>query len=115
MVAAGLVAAAGAIVIVALGLADLGPAMLAAAAAVGWAVALAIMWGGGGMPGRPARMALAGGLGALAVVVGLILEWAWGRAQGGTLDPIAYVDARFGLLGVAAIVIATAAGVLRAR
>src|SRR5512146_2724891 len=53
LLAADAVALAGALVFFALGLVDIGPGTLAAAAAVGWAVALALIWGGdgAGLPG----------------------------------------------------------------
>ena len=100
-----------------LGLVDIGPGLLAASAAIGWAVALAILWGGEG-PGLPkgaTRMAVAGGLAAAAIVVGFVLSWAWARGEGGTLDLFGYLDQRYGAIGWANVVVAAVVGAWRAR
>lgn len=109
------VAAIAAIGLLALGQVDLGPGILALAAATGWAVALALLWGGG-MPSPGRRAALAAGLGAAAVAAGLLGDWAWARSIGGTLGPLDYVDQRFGLV-LAGLSVATAAivGAVRGR
>jgi hypothetical protein len=111
-----LVSAVGAVVMFGLAQIDLGPGLLVVAATIGWSVSLALIWGGdGNLPDRRRRMALAGGLGAAAVTVGLLMDWAWGRLEGGALDPIAYLDARFGPLAWLAIAAAGLTGALRAR
>jgi hypothetical protein len=115
--AAGAAVAAGALVMFALGLVDLGAGLIAAAAGVGWAVALALIWGAGAsvLPARRARMTLAAGLGAAAIVLGFLLDWGWARSEGGVLDPAAYLDARYGLLAWAIIGAGAAAAAWRAR
>lgn len=117
LLAADAVALAGAVVFFALGLVDIGAGTLAAAGAVGWAVALALIWGGdgAGLPGRGARMTVAGGLAAAAVILGLLLGWAWSRTEGGVLPPLDYLDQRYGALAWINIVVAAVAGAWRAR
>ena len=117
LLAADAVALAGALVFFALGLVDIGPGALAAAGAVGWAVALAMIWGGNGagLPGRGARMTAAGGLAAAAVILGLLLGWAWSRTEGGVLAPLDYLDQRYGALAWINVLVAAIAGVWRTR
>ncbi len=117
LVAADLVATAGAVAVFLLGMLDIGPGLIAVAAAIGWAVALALVWGGGArsIRSRAARMALAAGLAAGAIAVGFLLNWAWSRAEGGVLDPAAYLDQRYGLLAWVDVAVAAGAGALRAR
>lgn len=112
------VAAAAALVVFALGLVDVGAGLLAVAAMTGWATALGLHWGGGGegiaRPGTRAALAavLAGG----AVAGGLLANWAWSLAEGGALDPLGYLAARYGLpLAAAFVAVAAAAGALRGR
>lgn len=117
LIAADAVALAGALVFFGLGLVDIGPGLLAASAAIGWAVALAILWGGDG-PGLPqgaARMAVAGCLAAAAIVVGFVLNWAWARGEGGTLDLFGYLDQRYGAIAWANVLVAAVVGAWRAR
>ena len=117
LLAAGGVAGAGAVLWFALGEIELGPGLLAAAAAVGWAVALALAWGGNGagFPRRGTRVTVAAGLAAGAIVVGFLANWAWARGEGGVLDPFAYLDQRWGLLAWVDIVVAALAAAIRAR
>jgi hypothetical protein len=53
-------------------------------------LAVFIGWFVGKLVSPPARAAL---VGAIAVVVGLLGIWLFGRVEGGVLDPIAYFDA----------------------
>ncbi len=117
LAAAALAAAGGALVIFALGLVEIGPGLIAVSAAVGWAVALALVWGGAGtgVGNRGTRMAIAAALGATGIIAGFLLNWGWSRGEGGVLDPAAYLDQRYGLLAIADIVVAAFAGALRAR
>jgi hypothetical protein len=117
LLAAALAAAAGALLFCALGTLDLGPGLIAAAAGIGWAVALALLWSPGGAESgsRRRRVTVAGGLGAAAILVGLMLNWAWSRAVGGVLDPIAYLDQRYGPLALLDVAVAAIAGAARAR
>jgi hypothetical protein len=116
------VALAGALVIFGLGQVDLGPGLLAASAAVGWAVALALLWGGRNGDGngaalldRGTRMAVAVGLAAAAILLGFVLDWAWARAEGGVLDLPSYLDQRYGPLAWLNVLVAAAVAALRAR
>lgn len=117
LVAADLVAAIGAVVVFLLGMLDIGPGLIAVAAAIGWAVALAMVWGGGARSfrGPGTGTVLAAGLAAGAIVVGFLLNWAWSRAEGGVLDPVAYLDQRYGLFALVDIAAAGLAGAIRAR
>jgi hypothetical protein len=111
-----LVATGGAVLVFGLGMLDLRPGLLAAAAAAGWAVALAVVWGGGGALAAGARrVALSGGLGAASIASGLALVWAWSRVEGGVLAPLDYLDQRFGLLAFGFVVIAAVAASFRGR
>jgi hypothetical protein len=118
-----LVAAAGTALFAVLGSFDLGPGMLVVAAFVGWVVALAVVWAapaaghaarGAGHRSR-SRAAAATMLGAGSVVAGLVVLWLWSRLEGGVLGPIAYADARFGLLAVVQALIAALVAGIRAR
>ncbi len=117
LLAAAAVALAGVLLFFALGLVDVGPGTLAAAAAVGWAVALAVIRDGegAGLPGRGARMSVAGGLAAAAVILGLLLGWAWSRSEGGSLPPLEYLDQRYGALAWVDVLVAAIAAAWRAR
>jgi len=115
-VSAGLVAAAlGALGFAALGYVDLGPGLVAVAAFVGWVVALAVVWGAGAARPVPRQPLIAGALGALAIVVGLVLAWAWSRLTGGVLGPLEYTEARYGLLAYVEIGVAGVVAAARGR
>lgn len=110
-------AAGGAVLVGLLGSIDLGPGLVVLALFIGWAVALAVIWA---MPVRDAqrrwlRPALGALLAAGSVAAGLLLLWAWALAEGGVLGPIAYADARFGLLAPLLVVAAAAVAAVRAR
>lgn len=115
LLTASVVALGGAGLLFTLGLVAIGVGTVAAAAAVGWSVALALLWGGGMAAwGRPARMVIAGGFAAGAVVLGLLVGWAWARTEGGVLPPLEYVDQRYGLVAWLDVVVAAALGAGRA-
>jgi len=106
-IAAGVVVAIlGALLFALLSQVDLGFGLVAIAMFVGWAVALALVWTGAPIPRRPVLGAVLGGG---AIVAGLLLAWAWGRIEGGALDPLAYSNERFGVF--AYLEVAAAAGV----
>lgn len=116
LLAAATAALGGAGVFFVLGLRDIGVGTLAAAAAAGWAVALALIWGGEtGSWRRPARMAIAGGLAAGAVTLGLLLGWAWAVAEGGVLPPLSYLDQRYGPLAWLNVLVAAVVAAWRTR
>jgi len=107
----------GAVLVGVLGSFDLGPGMLVLSAFIGWAVALAVIWA---MPvWRADRRWLRPAIGALlaagSVVGGLLLLWAWALVEGGVLGPLAYADARFGLLAPVLVLAAAAVAAVRAR
>jgi hypothetical protein len=111
-----LVAAAGAALIGVLGSFDIGAGLLAVSGFIGWAVAVAVVWGSDPAPerrGRRVRWAV--GLAVGSIVVGLAVLWAYSRTEGGVMDPVAYLDERFGPLAIADIVVAGVVAWLRAR
>ena len=110
------VAAVGAVLLAILGSFDIGAGLLAVSGFVGWAVAVAVVWGG--MPGPDARGQRAAWAVALAVgsiVVGIAILWAWSHVEGGVMDPIAYLDERFGPVAYLNVVVAGVVAYLRAR
>jgi hypothetical protein len=110
------VAAIGALLVAVLGSFDIGPGLLAVSGFIGWAVGVAIVWGGvpgGGARGR--RGWWSAGLAAGSIVVGFVVLWAWSHVEGGVLDPIAYLDERFGPIAYLNIVVAAAVAWLRAH
>jgi ABC-type Fe3+-siderophore transport system permease subunit len=111
-----LVAAAGVALIGVLGSFDIGPGLLAVSAFIGWAVAVAVVWGSDPAPERRGRrVRLAVGLAVGSIVVGLVVLWAYSRTEGGVMDPVAYLDERFGPLAIADIVVAGIVAWVRAR
>ena len=111
-----MVAAVGALLIAVLGSFDIGAGLLAVSGFIGWAVGVAIVWGGvpgGGARGR--RGWWSAGLAAASIVVGFVLLWVWSHVEGGVLDPIAYLDERFGPIAYLNIVVAAAVAWLRAH
>jgi hypothetical protein len=116
LLAAGVAALGGAALFFGLGLVDIGVGTLAAAAAVGWVVALALIWGGGANPrARRTRVVIAGGLAGGAVALGLLVGWAWARVEGGVLPPLEYLDQRYGALAGLNVLLAAIVAAWRAR
>jgi hypothetical protein len=114
--AAVVTAAAGAAGFAVIGSFDLGLGLLAVSAFIGWAVAIALVWGAAASwPRGRSRAALAAALGGGSIVAGLALLWAWSRVEGGVLGPLDYLDQRFGLLPAADVAIAAASAALRGR
>ncbi len=112
-----LTGAIGALLIFGLGLLDIGAGLIAVGAGVGWAVTLALLWGGGRtlIARRTTRMAAATSLAAAAVVAGFVVDWAWARVEGGVLDPAAYIEQRYGPLAILIAAAALVVAALRAR
>ena len=108
-------AAVGALFFAALGQIELGPGFVVIAVFIGWMVALAFVWGLGAAPPMPRRRAIAGLLGAGSIVVGLLLAWAWARAEGGVLDPLDYTGQVYGPIAYAAVVLAGTVAAIRVR
>jgi hypothetical protein len=115
IVAGGCAAGAGALAYAALGQIDLGLGLLAVAAFVGWVVALALVWGAGAASPIPRQAIIAGLLGGGAIVVGLLLAWAWSRVEGGVLGPLDYTDQRYGPVAYLEVLVAGVVAGLRAR
>ena len=107
-----IVAILGALLFALLSQVDLGFGLVAIAMFVGWAVALALVWNGASIPRRPVIGAVLGGG---AIVVGLLLAWGWGRLEGGALDPLAYINERFGVFAWLEILAAGAVAWFRSR
>ena len=107
-----IVAILGALLFALLSQVDLGFGLVAIAMFVGWAVALALVWNGAPIPRRAVLGAVLGGG---AIVAGLLLAWAWGRIEGGALDPLAYINERFGLFAWLEILAAAAVAWYRSR
>jgi hypothetical protein len=116
ILAAVLVADAGALLFFALGLFDLGVGLLAIAAFVGWVTGVALIWWGRDAvaPSR-LRLGLAAFLGGWAVVFGILVDWIYALIQGGVLGPIDYVLQRYGAWGPLAIVVGALVAAWRAR
>ena len=111
-----LVAIGGAALIALLGSFDIGAGLLAVSAFIGWAVAVAVVWGGDPTPGRRRRrVSLAVALAAGSIVVGFVVLWAYSRTEGGVMDPVAYLDERFGPIALIDILVAGAVAWVRAR
>jgi hypothetical protein len=116
LVAAVLVADAGAILFFLLGLLDLGPGLLAVAAFNGWVTALALVRGGrDAIPAARTRVAVAAFLGGWSVVGGIVVDWVYALVQGGVLGPLDYVAQRYGLVALLAVVLAAGVAAVRAR
>jgi len=114
-VAATATAAVGAIVYALLGEINLDPGLVIVAAVVGWAVALALIWGAGVAAPIPRQALIAAAIAGGAIVVGLLLAWAISRVEGGVLDPVGYTDERYGPLAYLEIGVAAGLAWLRAR
>jgi hypothetical protein len=106
------VAILGALLFALLSQVDLGFGLVAIAMFVGWAVALALVWNGAPVARRPLIGALLGGG---AIVGGLLLAWGWGRLEGGALDPLGYINERFGVFGYLEILAAAGVAWYRSR
>lgn len=114
---AALVASTGAAVFFVLGQLNLGPGLLAVAAFTGWitAVALVDLGGGAGLRPGPGRIAVAAGLAGGAILVAILLDWAWAGQQGGVLGPLDYIAARYGSAAILDVAVAGLLAGLHAR
>ena len=111
-----MVANLGALLFFLLGLLDLGVGLLAVAAFAGWATALALVWWGrDALPAVSTRVAVAAILGGWSVVGGILVDWVYGRLQGGVLGPLDYISQRYGLVAWLSILVAAGIAALRAR
>ena len=112
VIAGVVVAILGALLFALLSQVDLGFGLVAIAMFVGWAVALALVWNGAPIPRRPVVGAVLGGG---AIVAGLLLAWGWGRLEGGALDPLGYVNERFGVFAYLEVLAAAGVAWYRSR
>src|SRR3954453_13422965 len=115
LVAATATAAVGAIVYALLGEINLDPGLVIVAAVVGWAVALALIWGAGVAAPIPRQALIAAAIAGGAIVAGLLLAWAISRVEGGVLDPVGYTNERYGPLASPEIGVDAGLAWLRAR
>ena len=114
--AGAVVAAIGAAILVVLtGPLGVTTGLLLVAAAVGWAIGLAVKLGGGAAlaGGRSAAIAVLLALGAC--VAGWIGAWAWSRATGGALGPVDFLSQVYGILVPAEALFAVAGAMLGSR
>jgi len=89
--------------------------LLIVAAATGWAVALGLRVGAGDALAARRRVRLAVWVAALAVVIGQLGLWLYGRTEGGVLGPLDYLAETFGVLVPLELVAASIAAWLTAR
>lgn len=116
LVAAVLVADAGAVLFFVLGLLDLGIGLVVIAAFTGWATALALVWWGrDAIPVARTRIAAGAVLGGWSVAGGILLDWLYALLQGGVLGPLDYVGQRYGPVALMALVVGVGVAALRAR
>lgn len=72
--------------------------LIVAAAAVGWALAVALRVGAGEWLTRSARVRLAVALAVAAIALGQLGLWLYARTEGGVLPPLDYLGQVFGFL-----------------
>lgn len=85
------------------------------AAAVGWGTAMAVREGGRAALDRQIRIALSIGLAVIAVGLGQIGLWLYGRSEGGVLPFVDHLAQVFGILVPLEFVVAVALAWRRAR
>jgi hypothetical protein len=117
IVVAVVVADIGAVAFFVLGLLDLGFGLVAVAAFTGWATAVALVYRGRDAAiGSPRlRMGTAAFLAGWSVVAGMLLDWLYGRTQGGVMDVLPYIVERYWLVAPAALVAGALVAAYRAR
>ena len=117
VLAATLVATAGAVLFLVIGLTGTDIGLLVVAAFTGWLTALALVWRGrtDGIADGRLRVGVAAVLGGWVVLGGMLLDWAYARLVGGVLGPLEYAWERYGLIALPALVIAAAVAAYRAR
>lgn len=89
--------------------------LLVAAAAIGYAVALAVLAGAGDTLSKPARPWTAAGLALLGTLLGQVGLWLYARTEGGVLAPIDYLGQTFGALVLLELLLAAVVAWWRAR
>jgi hypothetical protein len=83
--------------------------LIVVAGAAGWAVAVALRAGAGTRLARPQRVPLAVALAVASVALGQLGLWAYGRSEGGVLEPLDYLAQVFGAVVILEVL---AAGVV---
>jgi hypothetical protein len=89
--------------------------LLVVAAAIGYAVGLAMAMGAAGTLSSPARPAIAAVLGGIGVVLGQVGLWLYARTEGGVLPLIDYLGQTFGVLVPLELLVAAGVAWWRAR
>jgi hypothetical protein len=89
--------------------------LLVAAAALGYAVALALLAGAGDTLANPRRPWIAAGLALLGALLGQLGLWLYARSEGGVLAPIDYLAETFGALVPLELLLAAGLAWWRAR
>ena len=117
LVAAIVVADVGALAFFVLGLLDIALALVLVAGFFGWATGVTLVYRGREAVIRDPRrrIATASFLGSWAVAGGMLLDWAYGLAQGGVLGLVPYTVERYGLVALAALVAGAFVAAYRAR
>src|SRR5829696_445658 len=115
ILAGAVTATAGAVLYALLGQVNLDPGLVIVAGFIGWATAIAVVWGAGAAAPIPRQPVVAAVLGGASIGSGLLIAWAISRVEGGVLDPLGYTNARYGPLAYLAIGVAAGLAWLRAR
>ena len=89
--------------------------LLVAAAAIGYAVGLAVVAGAGDTLSRPARPWTAAALAGIGTALGQVGLWLYARSEGGVLPLIDYLGETFGVLVPLELLLATGVARWRAR
>jgi hypothetical protein len=117
LIAAIVVADVGALAFFVIGLLDVAVALVPVAAFAGWATGVTLVYRGRDAAIRDPRrrIATASFLGAWAVVGGMLLDWAFGLAQGGVMGLLPYLVERYGLVAPVALIAGAFVAAYRAR
>ena len=89
--------------------------LIVAAAAIGWALAVALRVGAGEWLTRSARVRVAVALAVAAIALGQLGLWLYARTEGGVLPPLDYLGQVFGFLVPAEFTAAAIVAWARAR
>ena len=89
--------------------------LIVAAAAIGWALAMALRVGAGEWLSRSARVRVAVALAVAAIALGQLGLWLYARTEGGVLPPLDYLGQVFGFLVPAEFTAAAIVAWARAR
>ena len=116
LVAAMVVADAGAVLFFVLGLLDLGIGLVVIAAFNGWITALALVWWGrDAIPVARMRVGIGAFLGGWSVAGGILLDWIYAVIQDSKMGPLDYVAERYGMVALLALVVGSGVAAVRSR